>query len=88
MEFRYEDAVSRFEETFRRIFAFLSLPWDPAVADFHQRAAGKYINSPSFSQVARPLYSSSVARWRHYESEFAEVSEFLQPVISAYGYDP
>jgi len=65
----------------------LGVSWDPAVADFHKQAAGKYIASPSFNQVAQPLYSSSVGRWRHYESEYAAISDWLQPSISAYDYD-
>ncbi|WP_240506874.1 sulfotransferase family protein [Methylocaldum sp. SAD2] len=88
VEFRYEDAVSGFETTFREVFAFLGLSWDPAVADFHKRAAGKYINSPSFNQVAQPLYASSVGRWRYYEPEFAPVSEILMPFVAGFGYDP
>jgi tetratricopeptide (TPR) repeat protein len=88
IEFRYEDAVAQFEPTYRKVFDFLGLPWDPAVVDFHKSAAEKFIASPSRSQVAQPLYSSSVARWRHYESEFAPVSELLSPIVSAYNYDP
>jgi tetratricopeptide (TPR) repeat protein len=86
IEFRYEDAVAEFEPTFRKIFDFLELPWDPAIVQFHERAAGKYVNSPSFSQVAQPLYSSSVGRWRHYAGEYAPVAEMLQPFVEAFGY--
>jgi hypothetical protein len=87
IEFRYEDAVFRFEPAFRKVFDFLALDWDPAVADFHKNAAGKYIASPSFNQVAQPLYSSSVGRWRPYEAEYAAISGYLQPFISEFGYD-
>ncbi len=85
-ELRYEDAVADFEASFGRVFEFLGLPWDPAVARFHERAAAKYVNSPSFSQVAQPLYSSSVARWRHYAPEFASVADLLNPYVAAFGY--
>lgn len=86
LEFRYADAVTDFEGTFQKVFGFLGLSWDPKVADFHERAVGKYIGSPSHSQVAQPLYQLSVARWRHYEPEFAPISEQLQPFIDAFGY--
>ena len=88
IEFRYEDAVTRFEPVFREIFDFVGLPWEPAVAGFHHRAAKKFISSPSFNQVAQPLYASSVGRWRHYAGEFESVTETLQPYVSAFGYDP
>lgn len=87
IEFRYEDAVFEFEPAFRKVFDFLRLDWDPAVVDFHKHVAGKYIASPSFNQVAQPLYSSSVGRWRHYKTEYAAISTWLQPVINEFGYD-
>lgn len=86
MELKYEDAVFDFENTFRKVFGFLNLDWDPSVIDFHKKAAGKVIASPSFNQVAQPLYSSSVGRWRHYASEYAPISATLQPYIDHYGY--
>jgi len=88
IEFRYEDAVTQFELTFRRVFDFLGLPWDASVSDFHKRAARKYIATPSRTQVAQPLYSSSVKRWRYFESEFASVSQVLEPFIGAFDYEP
>lgn len=87
VEFRYEDAVFDFEAAFRKVFDLLGLQWDPAVADFHKHAAGKYIASPSFSQVAQPLYSSSVGRWRKYAAEYPAVSQWLQPFVEKFGYD-
>lgn len=86
LELRYEDAVFEFETTFRRVFDFIGLEWNPAVADFHKQAAGKFIASPSFSQVSQPLYSSSVGRWQHYAVEYDSIAEQLQPAIEAYGY--
>jgi len=86
MEFRYEDAVSDFEPTYRKVFDFLRLTWRPEVIDFHKRAEGRFIASPSAKQVAQPLYASSVERWRHYEKEFLAVDELLQPFIETYGY--
>ena len=88
LEFRYEDAVLQFEPTFRTVFDFLGLQWDASVADFHKRAAGKFISTPSRAQVAQPLYTSSVTRWRHFESEFAPVADLLTPFVSAFHYEP
>ena len=81
LEFRYEDAVADFEGTFRRVFAFIGLPWDPAVTQFHRRASGKFIASPSRNQVAQPLYGSSVARWQRYAGEMTAVQTVLAPFV-------
>lgn len=86
IEFRYEDAVTDFEHTFRRIFDFVGLSWDPRVTEFHRNAIGKYISSPSHAQVAQPLYQSSVARWRRYEEEFTAIQGKLRPFIDAFRY--
>lgn len=87
IELRYEEAVFEFERAFRKVFNLLGLDWDPAVADFHKQAAGKYIASPSFSQVAQPLYSSSVGRWQKYATEYPAISDYLQPFLAAFEYD-
>lgn len=87
IEFRYEDAISDFEMAFKRVFDLLGLEWDAGVRDFHKKAAGKYISSPSYSQVAQPLYSSSVGRWQRFASEYQPVAEILQPFIDAFGYE-
>lgn len=87
-EFRYEDAVTQFESTYRKVFDFLGLTWDPRVAEFHEHAARKFIASPSRTQVAQPLYATSVARWRHYEAEFTPVADRLRPFVEAFEYEP
>lgn len=86
IEFRYEDAVFDFEAAFRKVFDFIGLEWNPDVADFHKHAAGKFIASPSFSQVAQPLYSSSVGRWKHYANEYTAIEQQLEPFLQKYGY--
>lgn len=86
LEFRYEDAVSNFETTYRKVFEFVGAPWDPVVLDFHKHAAEKNIGTPSRTQVTQPLYSSSVARWKRYESEFKSIMPTLQPFIDYFGY--
>ena len=88
LEFRYEDAVADFEPTFRRVFEFLGLPWHEGVVNFHQRAQGKFVASPSRNQVAQPLYKTSVARWRRYEAALAPVQAQLAPFVQHFGYEP
>jgi len=86
IEFRYEDAITDFETTFRKTFNFLDLEWTSKANDFHKHASKKFIASPSFNQVSQPLYSSSLARWKHYETEFSPVTNQLLPFIKAFNY--
>lgn len=81
LELRYEDAVRHFEPVFRDVLSFIGVEWDAGVLDFHRRASGRYIASPSFSQVAQPLYASSIGRWQHYAAEFEAILPVLRPAL-------
>ena len=88
LDVRYEDAATAFKPTYRTMFEFLGLPWNPAAGDFHKHAAGKHIASPSRNQVTRPLYASSVGRWRRFPRQIAEVAPLLSPLVEDLGYAP
>ena len=88
---RYEDLVEDFEAEVRGLLDHLGLAWDPSVTDFagHARARGGGAATPSYSQVTRPLYSSSRYRWQAYARELAPVIDELRPFVNSFGYsDP
>jgi tetratricopeptide (TPR) repeat protein len=87
LEFRYEDAVIEFEATFREVFAFLGMSWNPSVWEFHKQASTKFIASPSYHQVTNALYRSSVHRWRKYPSVFFESTPEFLDLVKALGYE-
>lgn len=68
----YEALVADPPAQCRRLLEFCGLPWQDAVLDFHASPAAS--NTASAAQVRRPIYRSSVKKWRHYESQ-------LQPVV-------
>jgi len=72
-EIAYEDFVADPESQSRRILDFLGLPWEAAVLNFHESRAAS--TTASAAQVRRPVYSSSVGKWRNYGAE-------LQPLIA------
>jgi len=88
LELRYEDAVADFDAQYRRVFEFLGLEWCPEASRFHERARGKYIATPSFADVTKPVYTSAVGRWQHYREHFAAIGPKLGPLIAALGYPP
>ena len=67
MEVAYEDIVTDLEGQSRKISAFLVLPWEDEVLRFHQSA--NPATTASAVQVRRPIYASSVGKWRHYARE-------------------
>lgn len=69
LELRYEDMVADTEGQARRLLAFLGLPWDPNCLNFHQNE--RVVKTASAAQVRRPVYTSSVARWMHFQAQLA-----------------
>jgi tetratricopeptide (TPR) repeat protein len=86
IEVRYEDTVADVERQARLILDFLGLPWDDAVLDFQRHAQQKHIHSPTYEAVTRPIYQSSIGRWRNYASQLEPFMGILQPFIAAFGY--
>lgn len=86
LELRYEDTVAEFEATYRRVFTFLGVEWFPDVAQFHERAKGSYISTPSFAAVSQPIYNKAVARWKCYEQQMTPILPLLERFITAFGY--
>jgi tetratricopeptide (TPR) repeat protein len=62
----YEETVADLEGAARRILAHCGLPWDPRCLDFH--LAERVVRTASATQVRQPIYTSSIGRWRAYES--------------------
>lgn len=58
----YEKLVADQEGETRKLLEFCGLEWDDAVLRFHNTK--RVVRTASSYQVKRPLYSSSVGRWR------------------------
>ena len=78
LEVRYEDVVSDLEASARRMVDFCGLEWNPACLRFHETE--RPVATASATQVRRPIYTTSVGRWRRFEKH-------LRPLIDALGPD-
>ncbi|MEO1128251.1 MAG: sulfotransferase [Planctomycetota bacterium] len=86
IEVRYEDTVEDLEGQSRRLLEKLGMPWDERVLSFHETAGERYVATPSFEAVRKPISGESVARWKNYEQQLEPVLDTLQPYIDAFGY--
>jgi hypothetical protein len=68
-EVNYEDTVADLEDVARRLIAFCGLEWEPQCLAFHE--VKRPVRTASVSQVRQPIYTRSVARWKHYEPALA-----------------
>ena len=71
---RYEDVVADAETEARRMIEFLGLEWDDRCVEFHK--SDRPVKTASLAQVRKPIYTSSVQRWKRYGAG-------LQPLIDA-----
>lgn len=85
-EIRYEDTVADLPAQARKALALLNLPWNDAVLSYRDRAATKQVLSPTYDAVTKPLYTSAIGRWRHYERHLAPVLPVLAPLVRELGY--
>jgi len=65
----YEAIVANLERPARDLLAWCGLEWDPACLEFHKTR--RPVQSASVAQVRRPIYISSVGRWKNYERSLA-----------------
>jgi hypothetical protein len=73
IDVRYEDLVGDLERTARRLIAQCGLPWHARCLDFHRTE--RLVRTASAVQVRRPIYQTSVGRWRAFE-------KFLGPLVA------
>lgn len=69
LEVNYENMVSDIKSQSKRLLDFVGLEWTDTVLEFHQ--SKRAVQTPSRWQVRQPVYQSSKARWRQYESNLA-----------------
>jgi hypothetical protein len=74
-EVDYEETVNDLEGTARRLVEACGIEWDARCLDFHRNK--RPVRTASLVQVRRPVYKTSVGRWKNYETELATLFEAL-----------
>lgn len=77
LDVRYEDVVQDVETMARRLVNFCVLPWDDACLSFHETE--RPVHTASVAPVRKPIYKSSLGRWRRYERHLGDLVEALGP---------
>jgi hypothetical protein len=78
-EIEYEELVREQENISRGLIAFCGLDWSDRCLAFHENR--RAVHTASVLQVRRPLYGSSIGKWKRYES-------YLSPLRQALASDP
>jgi len=69
LEVDYEETVADLEGVARKLVAWCGLTWQPSCLEFHRTQ--RPVSTASAIQVRRPVFGTSVGRWRHYEQALA-----------------
>lgn len=75
-DLRYEDMVADHEGMARKLIEYCGLEWEDACLAFDKTE--RKVKTASLLQVRKPIYGSSVSKWRRYETQ-------LQPLYDALG---
>lgn len=75
---QYEDLIADPERRIRALLDHCNLEFDPACLEFHKTV--RVVTTASRDQVRKPIYKSSVGRWKNYEKH-------LDALLAALGAD-
>ena len=75
LDLAYEDVVGDLEGSARRLIEYCGLEWEKTCLEFHR--ADRQVKTASLEQVRRPIYDSSIGRWRRFERHLAPLREAL-----------
>ena len=85
---RYEDLVTDLKETISNLLNFLELSWEDQLKGYQKTALSRAkINTPSYSQVVRPIYETAAYRWKKYEDHLQLHQTLLAHGLTEFGYD-
>jgi tetratricopeptide (TPR) repeat protein len=80
---KYEDMINDIEKEAKRLTSFIGLDWDPNCLKFYDN--NRNVKTASMMQVRKPIYKSSLARWKnfikHLKPLYNKVKPYREPDI-------
>jgi hypothetical protein len=77
----YEETVADLEAVARKLVAWCELEWEPKCLEFQR--AKRPVSTASAVQVRKPLFGTSVGRWKRYEQALAPLFARLEGAPAA-----
>jgi hypothetical protein len=82
LEVRYEDNVTDLEGNSKRIMDYVGLDWTPEMMEFHKTE--RAVKTASITQVRKPIYKTSMNRWKKYEEHLQPLLLEIEDIIAEY----
>jgi len=76
----YDRLITDAEQELKGALAYLGLPWDQKMLDFHK--LDRVVRTPSSEQVRRPLNRDGMDTWKPYSAWLDPLRETLGPLTA------
>lgn len=73
----YENMIANYEILSKQLIKFIGLPWDPNCLYFYKNK--RMVKTASLTQVRKPIYTTSLQRWRNFASELKPLLQIVGP---------
>ncbi len=85
LDFPYEEVVADTETHVRRLLDFCGLEWNDACLRFYEKK--RHVDTPSYHQVRKPIYTRSVGRYKVYNPWLGPLKEALGDALDGWATD-
>jgi len=75
-DIKYEELVNDPEAEVKKLLSYCGLDWEKTCLEFYKHK--RIVKTASVAQVDRPLYTSSIGRWKNYEEHLRPLREILR----------
>lgn len=79
LEVSYEEVVRDLEGQARRLIDYCGVPWDDRCVAFHSNS--RPVKTASSAQVRKPIFRTSIERWRRYETHLGPLLQELGDLV-------
>ena len=88
MMIKYENLVTNFEKELKSICNFIGIKKEKNMIEFYKNIQNKTrVRTASYNQVNKPLYQSSIYKWKNYQKELFPIMHIVQKWILDFGYN-
>ena len=84
---RYEELIINPDTVTNDLIQFLGLPWEASMLEFYAEKNKRYVTTPSFEGVFKPIHGRSIGRWKKYAQFLPQMLQLLEPYVQRFGYD-
>ena len=83
---KYENVVIDFKNSINNLLEYMDLNFEDSLNNFYKTANNReIISTPSYTQVTKPLYKSSIGKWKNYKMYINPEKE-VKKWIKKFGY--